>query len=230
MKIADVMTGAVVSMPPDTHYKDAVDRLVAAGVSGAPVIDDSGRLVGIVTEADLVSKPAFGGRHSHALALVADVVSGRPHHWAVKSAGTTVADVMTKDVVTCTPDEDVRSAARRMLDRGVKRMPVVEHDEVVGVVSRRDVLKVLARPDELIQRDVEQRLRRDPNRPDDAHVHCIVQEGVVTLSGDVRYEWDIAIVISLARSVEGVIDVVDHLHNREANPRGPSRYGGPFRV
>jgi osmotically-inducible protein OsmY len=117
-----------------------------------------------------------------------------------------------------------------MLERGVKRVPVVKDDKVVGIVSRRDVLKVLVRPDELIQADVEHRLRHDPNRPDGAHVHCWVQEGVVTLAGDVRYEWDVPIVISLARGVEGVIDVVDHLHNREANPRPRTLYTGNFRA
>jgi CBS domain-containing protein len=230
MKIADVMTSTVVSVTPSTHYKDAVEQLVAAGVSGAPVIDETGRLVGIVTEADLVSKPAFGVRHSRALAVLADVLSGREHHWAAKSAGHTMADVMSTDVETCAPTDDVGHVARRMLDRGVKRLPVVRGDQVVGIVSRRDVLRVLVRPDDAIQTDVEHRLQHDPNRPDDAHVHCAVQEGVVTLSGDVRYEWDIPVVISFARGVEGVIDVVDHLHNREPDPRQPSVYGGHFRA
>ena len=222
-----MMTSAVVAVNPSTRYKDAVEQLVDAGVSGVPVIDDGGRLVGILTEADLVSKPAFGVQHSRALAVLADVLSGRAHRWATKSTGATVADVMTKDVVTCTPRDDVRSVARVMLERGVKRLPVVEDDQVVGIVSRRDVLKVLVRPDDVIQSEVERRLQHDPSRPDDAHVHCVVHDGVATLSGDVRFGWDIPVVISLARGVEGVIDVVDHLHDREPEPR-PSSVQGPF--
>jgi len=83
-----------------------------------------------------VSKPAFGVGYPRALALIADILSTREHHWAVKSAGATVADLMTKDV---------RRAARRMLDRGVMRMPVVADGKVVGIVARRDVLKILIR-------------------------------------------------------------------------------------
>jgi CBS domain-containing protein len=106
MNIADVMTSNVISVEPSTTYKDAVERLVDSDVSGVPVVDHSGRLVGILTEADLVSKPAFGVQHSRPLALLADVLAAREHHWAAKSAGATVADVMTKDVVTCAPHED----------------------------------------------------------------------------------------------------------------------------
>jgi osmotically-inducible protein OsmY len=112
-------------------------------------------------------------------------------------------------------------------------MPVVDDDRVVGIVSRHDVLKVFVRPDALIREEVERALRTDPNRPDDAHVRCEVSEGVVTLSGDVRFQWDIPVVVALARNVEGVIDVVDRLHNREPNPRQPAHYPGytgPFRT
>ncbi|HEY1344625.1 MAG TPA: CBS domain-containing protein, partial [Streptosporangiaceae bacterium] len=113
MKIADVMTHEVISLTPSMLYKDAVERLVDSEVSGAPVLDESGRLVGIVTEADLVSKPAFGVQHRRALGLLADVLSMREHHWAAKSAGAKVTDIMTKDVLTCSPADDVRAAARR---------------------------------------------------------------------------------------------------------------------
>ena len=219
MKIADIMTRDVVSVRPDTPYKDVVEALVRSGVSGVPVVDETGRLVGIVTEADLTSKEAYGARRPRALALLADVLSAREHHWATKAAGWIAADVMTKDVIACAPGDDVRVAARDMLAHGVKRLPVLDDGALVGMVSRRDVLRMFARPDDEIANDVLRVLTTDPNRPDDAHVHCTVSNGVATLTGDVRFAWDIPVVVSLARDVEGVIDVVHHLHNREPDPR-----------
>jgi CBS domain-containing protein len=221
MLVKDVMTPDVVSVAPDTPYKDVVETLVRAGVSCVPVIDDSERLLGIVTEADLVSKEAYVGRRRRALGLLADVVSGRAHHWATKAKGLVATEIMSRDVVTCEPRENIRVAARRMLERRVKRLPVVHHGALVGVVSRQDILRTLDRPDEEIAGAVEARLSSPLDMPDDHHVRFSVDHGVVTLSGDVRYGWDKQVVVSVVRDVEGVIEVVDHLHNREPDPNPP---------
>jgi CBS domain-containing protein len=110
-----------------------------------------------------------------------------------------------------------------MLERGVKRMPVVDHEgRLVGIVSRQDLLRSLARPDREIATEIAHVLASDLNRPDDHHVQFSVVDGVVTLAGDVRYAWDKPVVVSLVRDVEGVIDVVDHMSNREPNPTTPS--------
>jgi CBS domain-containing protein len=221
VKIRDVMTSAVISVRPDTPYKAMVERLVEADVSGLPVIDASGALVGVVTEADLASKGAYGGHRRRALALMLDVLAAPT--WMNKAGGWTAADVMTSDVVVCVPDEDLRAAARRMLERRVKRMPVVDDGVVVGMVSRHDLLKVLTRPDDAIERDIVEVLATDPNRPEDFHVHSEVEGGVATLTGDVRYAWDAPVVVSLVRDVAGVIDVISRLHHREPNPKPVSR-------
>ena len=218
MKICDVMTTPVISVTPDTPFKKLVERLVEFDVSGLPVLDESAQLVGIVTEADVVSKEAYGTRRSRALALLADVLAAREHHWVTKAAGSVAADVMTANVIVCGPDEDVRIVARRMLERGVKRMPVVHAGKLVGMVSRQDILGMFARPDDAIAAEVGRVLVTHPNRPDDCHVHCSVEGGIVTLTGDVRYARDAPIVVSLVRDVEGVIDVIDNLHNREPDP------------
>jgi CBS domain-containing protein len=230
MKIDDVMTSPVVSVQPETPYKEVVELLVASDISGLPVIDRNGSLVGIVTEADLVSKEAYGGRRHRAVALLADVLSARPHHWATKGLGSVAADVMTTGVATCAPDEDTRVVARRMLERGVKRMPVVQDGTVVGMVSRQDLLRMFTRNDDAIAADVAQVLTTGANRLDDAHVRSSVVDGIVTLTGDVRYAWDVPIVAVMARDVAGVIDVVNHVHNREPNPEPvlPWMYGPRF--
>lgn len=221
MKIGEIMTPEVVSVSPRTPFKDIVDRLVHADVSGVPVIDDSGKLVGIVTEADLASKEAYGVRRRRTLSLLADALAAPK--WIHKAFGSVAADVMTKEVFVCSPDDDARIATRRMLEQGVKRMPVVQSGSVVGMVSRQDILRTLIRPDEEIGENIAEVLRAHPNRPDDAHVVHSVADGVVTLGGDVRYEWDIPIVIELVRDVGGVLDVISGIHNREPNPRAAGR-------
>jgi len=219
MKIAQIMTKDVVSVRPHTPFKEVAEQLVRSNVSGVPVLTDDGQLVGIVTEADLTSKEAYSGHRRRALALLADVLAAREHHWVTKAAGWSAATVMTKNVVVCDPDDDVRVVARRMLERGVKRMPVMHAGELVGIVSRHDILRTFVRADEAVAADVTRRLATDPNRPNDCHVHASVADGIVTLTGDVRYAWDEPTAISLARDVAGVIAVVSHLHNREPDPR-----------
>jgi len=218
VKVRDIMTTDVVSVTPDTPYKELVETLVRADVSGLPVLDDLGRLVGIVTEADVVSKQAYGHHRRRALALLADVLSAREHHWVTKAIGSVAADVMTTNLVVCVPNDDVQVVARKMLGRGVKRLPVVEAGRLVGMVSRQDVLGAFARPDDAIAQDATQLLTTHPNRPDDCHVRASVEDGIVTLTGDVRYEWDLPVVVSLVRNIPGVIDVISQLHNREPNP------------
>jgi len=216
------MTAEVVSVEPETPLKDVIDLLVRSEVSGLPVVDAGGKLVGLVTEADVISKGAYGNRRHRALALLGDVLSGRDHRWVTKAAGLVATDVMTKNLIVCHPDEDVRVVARRMLEHGVKRMPVVEAGVLAGIVSRHDILVMFDRPDQAIAADVERSLANDRNLPDDQRVRFSVDDGIVTLTGDVRYEWDEPIVVSVVRGVPGVIDVISCLHHREPNPRPPT--------
>lgn len=216
MRVSDIMTTEVVSVRPETPFKAVLERLVESGVSGLPVLDESGALMGIVTEADLASKEAYTGRR-RALAILADVLAAP--EWTRKARGRTAAEIMTRDVVVCEPDDDPRVVARRMLERRVKRMPVVQSGMVVGIVSRQDILKMLARPDAEIAADVIATLNTHANRPDDCHVQSSVEGGIVTLTGDVRYAWDEPAVVALVRDVKGVINVISRVHNCEPNPR-----------
>ena len=219
MKVREVMTRDVVSVAPDTPFKDVVEELIRANVSGLPVVTADGHLVGLITEADLITKPAYGGRRRRALALLADLLAARDHRWATKAIGATAADLMTRNVAVCEPRDDTRVVARRMLDAGVKRMPVVDHGAIVGIVSRHDILRAFDRPDSDVAADL-QRLLEDPLRmPDDHNVKGSVRHGVVTLRGDVRHKWDVDLVVAVVHTVPGVVDVVSHLRYREPNPK-----------
>lgn len=219
MKVRDVMTTELVTVGPDAPLKAVVERLVRAGVSGLPVVDD-GRLVGMITEADLISKEAYGDHRPRALALLSDALAGHDHHWVEKAAGAVASEVMTAAPATCRPADDVRMVARRMLESKIKRLPVVDDGELVGIVARHDVLAMFDRPDEEIAGALARALSNDSNMPEEHSVHAAVHDGVVTLTGEVRYDWDVAIVVGIARDVAGVIEVDCHLNVRQKRPPG----------
>lgn len=143
MKLAEVMAASVVTVAPEATWKEVAERVLEAGVSGLPVVDREGYLLGIVTEADLVSKPAFGDRSHRSLAALVELFTGDAR-WVGKAAGLTAAELMTTAVLTATPDEDIETAAHRMLDGGVRLLPVLDRGNLVGIISRRDVLRSLA--------------------------------------------------------------------------------------
>ena len=196
-----------------------VDRLLSADISGVPVVDAGGRLLGIVTEADLVSKEAYGYRRRRALGLLADVLHGRDADWVRKGAGRTARDVMTAPVEVVAPGDDLPVAARRMLEGGHKRLPVVEGGRVVGVVSRHDLLRPFHRPDEAIAADIDD-LLADPLRVPETHEATpSVADGVVALDGAVRWPSDRALLEAVVARVPGVVAVDNRLEALEAEPR-----------
>jgi CBS domain-containing protein len=206
MKIKDVMTTEVLTVREDTPFKDIVELLVEHRVSGVPVVDASGHLKGLVTEADLVSKEAFDLRHRRPLAAVVELISGTSR-WAGKAPGLTAGEIMTDRVVVVEPGEDVRTAARKMLDLGVKRLPVVENGRVVGIVSRQDLLRVFHRSDADIAAEIEVKLANPLYAPEDHSVTALVTDGVVTLTGRVTFAGEIPVVVGLASHVAGVVHV-----------------------
>lgn len=218
MKVAEVMTTPVVTVAPDEPWKQVAERMLDAGVSGLPVTNDDGLLLGVVTEADLVSKPAFGIRRHRSLVAFVELLTGDAR-WAGKATALTAAELMTPAVITASPREDVRAAARRMLDRRVKRLPVVDGGQLVGIVSRRDLLRVFHRSDDDIAAELAEKLASVRYAPEDHEVTASVEDGVVTLDGWVRAEGDVPVVEGLAWRVPGVVHVVDRVAFHERTPR-----------
>jgi CBS domain-containing protein len=210
------MTKKVISVGPATPVKDVVARLVRFAVSSLPVLDDDGVLVGIVTEADVIAKPAFGARRPR-LAVLLDLLSTKGHVWAATAAGMTAGELMTPDPLVCQPDDDVAAVARLMLERGVRCLPVMA-GELVGVVTRRDILAMYDRSDEAILADIV-----TLTLPDEAEVAVTVVDGVVAVHGSVACPEDSSEVVAEINRVRGVIAVVDHLHCAPARPATRAR-------
>lgn len=194
MRVKDVMTTPVVTLRPETPIKEAAALLVRHGISGAPVVGENEELVGIVSECDLMVLGTSPDPRSRIL----------PHRWRWFRVPRRVEEVMTREVVTLPERADVADAARLMLERRLKRIPVVTEARVVGIVSRRDVLRLLARSDAEIAAEIAELLNDEILML--GRFEADVEDGVVTLSGpDDRRARRLAEL--LARSVGGVLGV-----------------------
>ncbi|MFP3914261.1 MAG: CBS domain-containing protein [Actinomycetota bacterium] len=201
MRVRDVMTPDVITITGTTPLKEAAVVMTRHRISGLPVLED-GRLVGIITESDFVTRLAGEGEG------LASLLFGRRQQ---EGAGT-VADAMTPGPVTISPDETVSVAARRMADRKVKRLPVVDGEgNLVGVVSRADLVSVFARPDdhiaaEVVRDGVVGLLGADPEA-----LAVSVENGVVHLSGTLGSVLEKRMLEEFARQVAGVVGIESRL-------------------
>ncbi|HEX6873909.1 MAG TPA: CBS domain-containing protein [Micromonosporaceae bacterium] len=207
-RVRDVMTSDVVSVHPDTGYREIADLLAQRQISAMPVVDRAGHVLGVVSEADLLAKVEFTAPFPAASALVS---RRRRSDWA-KSAGDVASDLMSRPAVTVERDVSLATAARMMADEQVKRLPVVDsHGGLVGVVSRRDLLRGYLRSDEQLREAVIGEVLWEWFRIRPPQVQVSVREGVVTLAGMLDQRQQAALAVHLVRGVDGVVDVDDQL-------------------
>ena len=206
-RVQDVMTRDVACAHEDTRYKDLVKLLASRGVSALPVVDSRGRVLGVVSEADLLPGQEQPARP------VARVLSAR-RRWRgrAKAEATVAAELMTRPAVAVDPLATVTEAARRMHGAGVKRLPVVDGaGRLAGIVSRVDLLRSFLRPDEELRQEIVEDvifgdLRKAPDR-----FSVAVQDGVVTLQGSCERRSLIPTVVRAVAAVDGVVRVVNRL-------------------
>jgi CBS domain-containing protein len=214
--IKDIMSTRVVTVRGDTPFKEMAAMLGRTRVSAFPVTDEAGKIIGIVSEADMLIKEADQAGHP---GLFTGLRRSREHE---RAAGVTAADVMTRAPVTIGPDESVERAAFLMYDHGVKRLPVVDGaGHLAGIVSRADVLSVFDRPDEDIRRDIIQELLLRSFLVDPQHLGITVDNGVVTLSGRVESDHLGRQIAEAVQHVDGVVAVHDQLaYSAQRPPSG----------
>jgi CBS domain-containing protein len=206
--VRDMMTTEVVTVELSTPFKEIVARLAERRVSAAPVLDSGGRAVGVVSEADLLLKE----EHPDPELGVPLVWSRRRRVERDKAAGTVAGELMTAPAVTVPPTATVAEAARRMHAAGVKWLPVVDEDGLlVGIVSRADLLKVFARPDHAIRREIMDEIIVGEFMMDPSRFFIHVDDGVVVLQGRCERHSMIPFLLRAVHGVEGVVRVEDRL-------------------
>ncbi|SFH11813.1 CBS domain-containing protein [Streptomyces mirabilis] len=205
--VGDLMTTAVVSVRRDMIFKDIAQHLAEHDITAVPVVDDQGRPIGVVSAADLLRKQESqadpGGHLTAAHLLPAE---------RAKAHALTAEGLMTSPAVTARPQWSVVEAARAMAQHHVKRLPVVgDADRLVGIVSRGDLLRVFLRRDLTIREEITTDVLTRSLGLDPGAVTAQVTDGRVTLSGTVPQESLIPIAVRLSESVDGVVDVTNHL-------------------
>ena len=220
MLAKDVMTRRVVTVAPETPVPEVARLLLDRRISAVPVVDAGGRLLGIVSEGDLIRRPEIvgGRRRSWWLSLLSG--GERDPAEYVRTHGGQAADVMTREVVVVAEDTPVGDIARLLEERRIKRVPVVRRGKLVGIVSRADLLRGLAsarprprasRPtDRAIRERLVKRLEREPWVPL-GQINVIVTDGVVHLWGLVDSAEQRRALQVAARDTAGVRRVEDHL-------------------
>jgi CBS domain-containing protein len=203
----EIMSSPVITVAPDTPFRDIVATMLQRGISGLPVVDEHGRLLGVVTEADLLQKeevphprPALIPWHGSSLRLERLVDRHR------KAEGMTAGDLMTENVVTATEDTSAHQLAHLMLAQDINRVPILRDGRVVGIVTRADILKLFTRSDEALLGAVREMLVRDLwIDPKGLSITCL--NGVVTVGGEVDRRTDRDLIIRYSKSIDGVVGV-----------------------
>jgi len=196
MRAREIMTRPVHTVRPDTTIEQAAALLAEHGFAAAPVVDEQRVLIGIVSEADLIRYRVPVDPTAHLWREAAEDHTVRPH---------LVADVMTHTVLTAYPDTDVADIARQMLEHSVRSIPVLDRGDVVGIVSRRDILRTVIRTDDIVAGEVQRRL--DQYAVGRRRWTATVEDGVVQVSGNFDDEVERQVIAALARTVPGVTEV-----------------------
>jgi CBS domain-containing protein len=209
VEVRSVMTSDVVSVTPETPIKDAAVLLSGRGISGVPVCDAEGAVVGVLSEADLLVKQG-GPRH----------VSGGLFAWLVDTASApdiaklrahTAGEAMTSPAITIEADASVAEAARTMVDHGINRLPVVVDGALVGIVTRADLVRLFTRSDEEIAREIRDNVAGRMLWLDVNRFVVEVERGEVVLRGQLDTELEAELLEKYVALVPGVVAVRSEL-------------------
>ena len=219
MRAHQIMSKSVITVTPETRIVEAANMMLEKHLSGLPVVDTAGKLVGIVSEGDLICRPEIGTQKKRGRWLGFLVGAGKSAADFVREQGRKVGEVMTKSPLTVTEDASLAEIVELMEKNNIKRLPVMRGDALVGIVTRANLLQAVAS----LAREVP-----DPTADDD-HIrnrivaalekrdwcpfglNVIVRDGIVHLSGVITDERSRQAAIVAAENVEGVRKVHDHL-------------------
>jgi CBS domain-containing protein len=225
MKIETIMTREVISVAPETPLKDVARLLVANRISGVPVVGRDGEVLGVVSEADILRKEeGVDPELPRPIAWLSRKLDGELD----KIGAVTAGEAMTTPAYTVRPGQRTTEVARLMVDSMINRVPVVSEGVLVGIVSRADLVRAFIRSDEEIEHDVREDvlLREMLLNPGDVLVS--VENGIVSLTGQVGSHEDADVLEQRVRAIPGVVGIAANLRWRPRDSRhAPTAYGLP---
>ena len=208
MNVRDIMTIDPMTVSPTTLLKEAARIMIRNSVSGLPVLNESGVLVGIVTEGDFLRQEANRDKPYRASLLEALFGDGPVD----PPSAETVDEVMSEKLIVTTADATIGEAARTMANRNVKRLPVTDAEgQLIGIISRADVVKAFTKPDDVIEDEVREDIIRRLLFIDPDDLEVVVADGVVTLAGVLANRTETQLLEELTRRVAGVVRVESSL-------------------
>jgi CBS domain-containing protein len=202
VKVETLMTTGVRTVTPETPLKEVAAILAEEGISGLPVCDPSGNVLGVVSETDILYK-----EQPHRAARLEWLLSPDAQARALKHSARTAGEAMSSPAVTIAPHRPVSEAARLMLERGVNRLPVVRNGTLVGIVTRADLVRAFTRTDAQIAEEIREEVLRGALWIDPSTVSVEVVDGAVTLGGRLERRSDVQVLLALTERVPGVVSV-----------------------
>jgi len=207
MRIEQIMTRQVVTVAPDTTLKQVASLLVERRISGVPVCDATGKVLGVVTEADILWKELGVKTGAGLLDRILDSAYGSN----ARIMATTAGEAMTAPAVTVSPDDQVAEAAQLMIDNGVNRLPVVRDGRLVGIVARADLVRAFRRTDDEIAAEIADDVLLRSLWVDPESLEVDVVQGHVTIRGVVENRTTAGLVEQFVRRVPGVASLRSEL-------------------
>ena len=211
MKIADVMTNEVRTVEPETPLKEVARILAYLGISGLPVVSPERRVLGIVSEGDLLFKER-GSTPAHRGGLLGLLLEWDEDEAMQKLQARTAGEAMSAPAITIGPKASLTEAASLMLDNRIKRLPVVDEQGIlIGIITRADLVRAFLRPDSEIEREIREDLVLRTLWISPERVTVNVDHGEVRLGGEVESKADAEILVKFAQRVPGVVTVLSKL-------------------
>lgn len=210
MRVSDLMTREVVTVTPETPLKEAAALLAQRGISGLPVVNAQGEVVGVLSEADVVMKASGEERRRGLLGWLLEADLG----FEDKLRARTVGDAMSAPAITIEASRPVHEAAALMVRESVNRLPVLDEGRLVGIVTRADIVRAFTRTDAEIEAEIRDEILRRTLWLEPGLVRVSVQDGAVTLEGTVENKADVELLPVFVSRVPGVISVQADLRPR----------------
>ena len=207
MRVSELMTRKVLTIGPEAPIKDVAKILVANGISGLPVCDIEGHVLGVISEGDILYK-AHDPKERHLGGPVGWIIDGTTSSAGyVKAKAQTARKAMTSPAISIAPWESTVEAARIMCERHVNRLPVVKDERLVGILTRADLVRAFIRTDAEIERELRQDVLERMMWIDAGKVEVGVQGGRAALSGRLHTRSDVELLNKLVARVPGVVAV-----------------------